>query len=54
MRFFLLLAILFLSSCSNQNINRSVFNFSEDMNYDEFKLKLEEYSKNNPYPDINE
>ena len=54
MKFFLLIVFLFLSSCSNQNLNRNDFNFSEDMNYDEFKLKLEEYSKNNPYPDINE
>ena len=30
-----------------------VLNFNEEMTFEEFKIKLEEYSNNSPYPDIN-
>tara|TARA_B100000676_G_C17282681_1_gene438452 strand:+ start:140 stop:304 length:165 start_codon:yes stop_codon:yes gene_type:complete len=40
-----------LLSCS-PNIENNNFEFSDDMTFDEFKLKLEEYSKENPYPNI--
>ena len=46
----------FLLSCSlNQNkinSNYSKLNFSEDLTLEQFKLKLEEYAKNSPYPNI--
>ena len=28
--------------------------FSKDMGFDEFKIKLEEYGKNSPYPNIDD
>tara|TARA_B100001057_G_scaffold467062_1_gene524815 strand:+ start:2818 stop:2991 length:174 start_codon:yes stop_codon:yes gene_type:complete len=53
-KFFFLIFILQVScsnspSVKNYNTNTS---FSKDMNFDEFRLKLEEYAFNNPYPDI--
>ena len=53
MKYFLLTIILFLTACS-KDMNRNDFNFSDDMSFDEFKIKLEEYSKNNPYPNIDD
>ena len=47
----LILMIFMLLSCSS-SINNNDFKISDDMTFDEFKLKLEEYSKNNPYPNI--
>ena len=52
--------IIFLSfiilSCCTTNIknekNNDIYNFSENMSFDEFKIKLKVYSDNSPYPDI--
>ena len=53
MRKFFLLFLLLLMSCGknfdNENLKDS-YNFSDEMTFDEFKLKLEEYAKNSPYP----
>jgi|TARA_B100000035_G_C20916390_1_gene516440 hypothetical protein len=50
-KFFLIL--LFLSSCSsNEIVDR--YNFSDNMTFDEFKIKLENYAINNPYPQIDD
>ena len=53
---YLLILLLLLNSCvikknevSNEKLN---FNFSDEMTFDEFKIKLEEYSKNTSYPNI--
>ena len=44
--------ILFsLMSCSSNTI-RNNFDVSDEMSFEEFRLKLEEYAINNPYPDI--
>ena len=53
MKFYLLMIIIFLTACS-KNMISSDFNFSDDMSFDEFKIKLEEYSKNSPYPKIDD
>ena len=53
MKKFLLLIIFFLSSCSPNTV-RNDFNFSNQMSFEEFKIKLEKYAKNNPYPDIDD
>ena len=45
--------ILILSSCSTEPSIKNQLNFSDDMSFNEFKRKLQEYSKNNPYPNIN-
>ena len=52
-----LLTIFFLTvSCSMNNDklenNFSDINFSDDMTFEEFKNKLEEYAENSPYPNI--
>ena len=50
---FLFISIFFLASCSSYNVKNDI-NFTDDMSFDEFKTKLEEYSKNNPYPNIDQ
>ena len=57
MKYFLILLLL-LNSCvikkneiSNEKLN---FNFSDEMTFDEFKIKLEDYSKNTSYPNIDD
>ena len=52
-----LLIIFFLTtSCSMNNDklekNFSDINFFNDMSFEEFKNKLEEYAENSPYPNI--
>ena len=57
MKLKLLLIILFFYSCSQSNINDdSIYNFdfSNDMSFSEFKIKLENYSKNKPYPKLDQ
>jgi len=57
MKLKLLLMILFFYSCSQSNINNdSIYNldFSNDMSLSEFKMKLENYSKNKPYPKLDQ
>ena len=53
MKKFLLLVIFFLSSCSS-NTARNDFNFSNQMSFEEFKIKLDDYVKNNPFPNIDD
>ena len=50
---FLLLILFFLVSCNSNNVKND-FNFDNNMSFNDFKLKLEEYSKNNPYPKIDD
>ena len=45
--------MFFILSCSS-NVSRTNFDFSDDMTFEEFRLKLNEYAKNNPYPVIDE
>ena len=52
-----LLIIFFLTvswSMNNDKLenNFSDINFSDDMTFEEFKNKLEEYAENSPYPNI--
>lgn len=49
MKKFLILIMFLLLSCSSPT-PKSNFKFSEDMTFDEFRLKLEEYAKKKPYP----
>ena len=53
MKKFLLLIALFATSCVenfSKNDLKDNYIFSDEMTFDEFRLKLEEYSKNSPYP----
>ena len=47
----LIILVLFLTSCSSK-ITRTNFDFSEDMSLNEFKKKLQQYAKENPFPNI--
>ena len=50
-----LIFFLFLISCStNQNYLKvnSNFNFSNDLSFEEFEIKVEEYAINSPFPNI--
>ena len=50
---FWFVVLIFLMSCSS-NETKNNFNFSNDMTFNEFKIKLDEYAINNPYPNIDE
>ena len=54
---YMLILLLLLNSCvikKNKVLNKQLdLNFNEEMTFDEFKIKLEEYSNNSPYPNIN-
>jgi|TARA_Y100000389_G_scaffold173301_1_gene182383 hypothetical protein len=54
MRIFLLIYLFLLTACSNSELksNYNYFKTFNNMTYDEFKLKLEEYSQKKPYPNI--
>ena len=56
MKHSILIIVFFLSACSlNDNSNSTnILNFSDVMTYEEFKMKLDIYSKNNKYPDIDD
>ena len=45
------LLMILLFSCSTSD-SRNDFEFSDNMSFEDFKLKLEEYSRDNPYPNI--
>ena len=50
-----LFLILILNSCSgnSEKVNlQNDFQFNDDLSFEEFKTKLDEYAINNPYPNI--
>ena len=53
MKKILVIILFFFSSCTYSPLKKE-FTFSKEMTFEEFKLKLNEYVKNNPYPDVNE
>ena len=54
---YMLILLLLLNSCvikKNKVSDKQLdLNFNEKMTFEEFKIKLEEYSNNSPYPNIN-
>ena len=52
----IILIFFLLSGCSyiqtSDKNNLSDMKFSDDLSFEEFKIKLEEYGDNSPYPDI--
>ena len=57
MKRFILIFFLFSGCVYNQNTNINAvsdINFSDDLTLEEFKLKLEEYANNSPYPNIDD
>ena len=49
----LFVIMFFLLSCSNNTLRKD-FIFSDDISFEEFKIKLIEYANNNPYPNIDD
>ena len=49
----LIITILLLVSCSSYDVKNDI-NFSDQMSFEEFRIQLEEYAKNNPYPKIDD
>ena len=55
MKKFFFLFIFLLTACSANDINGNYSNnltFSNDMNFEEFKVKLKEYAIKAPFPNI--
>ena len=54
---YMLILLLLLNSCvikKDKILNKQLdLNFNEEMTFEEFRIKLEEYSNNSPYPNIN-
>ena len=52
----IILVFFLFSGCSNNQTeikdNFADINFSNDLSFEEFKIKLEDYAKNSPYPNI--
>ncbi len=53
MKKFWIIIFFILVSCTPTS-TKNQLNFFDDMSFEEFKLKLNEYVKNNEYPDVNE
>tara|TARA_B100001057_G_C22268575_1_gene726036 strand:- start:55 stop:219 length:165 start_codon:yes stop_codon:yes gene_type:complete len=53
MKKFILLIILFTPSCLTNSLNNTDISFSENMTFEEFKNKLNDYDKVSSYPNIN-
>ena len=51
-----LIIFFIVSGCSanenNSNINSTNMNFSNDLTFDEFKIRLKVYANDSPYPNI--
>ena len=51
-----LMIFLFLMNCSSKNVvskkELQNFYFHDDLSFDEFRIKLADYAKNKPYPNI--
>ena len=52
----LLITFIIITGCSSYNDklsnNNQDIKFSDNMSFEEFKVKLEEYANNSPYPNI--
>mgnify|MGYP006124301147 FL=1 len=52
------LIFFLLSGCTNnkteKNNNLSNIIFSDNLSFEEFKIKLDEYAINNPYPNLDD
>ena len=55
MKKFLLIFFFLIGCVANQskfNNDTSTFNYNDDLSFNEFRIKLEAYSNNSPYPNI--
>ena len=44
--------LIFLTACTNKNLNNNAANIDMNVTFDEFKILLKEYDKKNGYPNI--
>ena len=49
----LILLMILLYSCSSP-VFRNDVKFPDDITFEDFRVQLEEYSRNNPYPNIDD
>jgi len=49
----LLIFFILLSSCNKPISTYKVINFDENLSFEEFKKKVENYANKNEYPNIN-
>ena len=51
-----LIILFFLTSCmspnSNINLNNTILNFDDDVNFEDYNKLLIEYAKTSPFPNI--
>ena len=50
---FLFFLLTCCSSSKNISSNVSKIEFSNNLSFEEFRIRLEKYANNNPYPNIN-
>jgi len=51
-KYIFIIFLLFISCSFNKNTNNNDFTFNNEMSFDEFRIKLEKYSKKKSYPNI--
>ena len=44
--------LIFVTACTSKNLNNTAINIDMNVTFDEFKILLKEYDKNNGYPNI--
>ncbi len=55
MKKYLIILIIISGCASNKDTSNIIFsdiNFSDNLSFEEFKIRLEDYALNNPYPKI--
>ena len=53
----ILFIVFFLTACNKTTVNNDIskdYSFSNKMSFNEFKIKLNKYADENPYPNIDE
>ena len=53
MKILFFILIIFITACSAQQSKKD-FIFDENLSFEEFKIKLNKYVKENPFPNIDE
>ena len=57
MKIFISIILLFISACTSNNIKNNVRmdnDFNKISNFNDYKIKLEKYTIDSPYPKIND
>ena len=57
MKILILIFLLFISACTSNNVKNDVkmsHDFNKILNFNDYKIKLDKYTKNAVYPKIND